>query len=373
MRRALIFVVGSFLVACVAGAVALVFFHFAEPEPVDWRAAIEHAIEGGECDTAAVLANDAAYARIAEGADVFGQLVSAAGDSPCPLGWPEDQADLWPTEDAYFAHLAEAANTLRSHAAFYTDRQSAAPGRVTSFFYDLLGYRVRMFGTHVNFGDEYQHVPFGQRLDYAVWQLRCGHALGRFDRPNWPTMETGVRGYFDLETETGPWAVFERDCAEWALSLALDLGLDAPGPVGALAEEVFNAARALNDAQFLWASRALAEGKFGLYEPQSAEDRVDFMRDVFRTLGLLVWEGHGPTLALYGRHLLDGMPPEYDGIKLGMLAADPPLSDTQYAYGLLTLAHAAGEDVADDLARAKEGLSQVDLAAAVEWADGVEH
>lgn len=261
------------------------------------------------------------------------------------------------------------ADALRFNAEVYGDGQANAPGRLTSFYYDVRGYRVRVFSDSVGLSREYMDLSLGHRAAYAMWQLTCGHALGRHGRPRWPTLEVSVRGYFDLDVDAGPWAEFERRCSRRALALARNIGLDAPAPRNVVADEMLAAARALPDGQYLWASRALAEGKFGPYEPQSIEDRVDFMRDVFRTLGLLVWDGHGPTLALYGWHLLDGMPPEYDGVKLGMLAADPPLSDIQYAYGLLTLARAAGEDVAQDLARAEAGLNEAERVAAAEWAE----
>lgn len=362
----------AFVLAVIAGIGGLMLYAAAmQPRPVDWQAAVQHAVDAGACDDAGLLAQDAAYAGVAAGADVFARIVSQAGDSPCPVRWRPELEHLWPTEEAYFAHLAEAANALHLSADVYGGGQSNAPGRLASFYYDVRGYRVRVFSDSIGLSREYMDIAFGHRVAYAMWQLTCGHALGRHDRPRWPTLEISVRGYFDLEVDAGPWAVFERRCAGRALALARDIGLDAPAPRHVVADEMLTAGRALPEGQYLWASRALAEGKFGPYAPRSIEDRVDFMRDVFRALGLLVWDGHAPTLALYGRHLLDGMPPEYDAIKMVMLAADPPLSDIQYAYGMLTLAQAAGEDVTQDLARAEAGLSGAERVAAAEWAEGV--
>lgn len=362
----------TFVLAVIAGTGGLMLYAAAiQPRPVDWQAAVQHAVDAGACDDAGLLAQDAAYAGVAEGADVFARIVSQAGDSPCPIRWRQELDYLWPTEEAYSAHLTDMADSLRLNAGVYGGGQSNAPGRLASFYYDVRGYRVRVFSDSIGLSREYMDMLLGHRAAYAMWQLTCGHALGRYDWPRWPTLEVSVRGYFDLDVDAGPWAVFERRCAGRAMALAQDIGLDAPAPRHVVADEMLTAARALPEGRYLWASRALAEGKFGPYQPQSIEDRVDFMRDVFRTLGSLVWDGHGPTLALYGRHLLNGMPPEYDAIKLGILAADPPLSDIQYAYGMLTLAQAAGEDVAQDLARVEAGLNEAEQAAAAEWAEGL--
>jgi len=359
--------VAAFVLAVIAGTGGLMLYAAAiQPRPVDWQAAVQHAIDAGACDEAGLLAQDAAYAGVAEGADVFARIVSQAGDSPCSIRWSPELQDRWPTQEAYAAHLAAGADALRLDADLFRGAQFG-PGRLMGFFYALRGYRVRAFSNEFSLTAEYEDVPIGQRAAYAIWQLTCGYALGRHDRPRGPALEVSVRGYFNLDVDAGPWVVFKRRCARRALALVQDIGLDAPAPQNELAHDLLTAARALPEGQYLWASRALAEGKFGPYEPQSIEDRVDVMRDVFRTLGLLVWDGHGPTLALYGRHLLDGMPPEYDGIKLGMLAAHPPLSDIQYAYGLLTLAQAAGEDVEEDLARAAAGLTEVEKAGALAW------
>jgi len=341
-----------------------------QPPPVDWQSAVQHAIDAGACDDAGLLAQDAVYAGVAEGADVFARIVSQAGDSPCPIRWSPALQDRWPTQEAYADHLAAGADALRLDADLFRGAQFG-PGRLMGFYYALRGYRVRAFSNEFSLTAEYEDVPIGQRAAYAIWQLTCGYALGRHDRLRGPALEVSVRGYFNLDVDAGPWVVFKRRCARRALALVQDIGLDAPAPQNELADDLLTAARALPEGQYLWASRALAEGKFGPYAPQSIEDRVGFMRDVFRTLGLLVRDGHGPALALYGRHLLDGSPPEYDAIKMAMLAADPPLSDIQYAYGMLTLARAAGEDVGDDLAGAAETLSEAERGAALAWAEGL--
>ena len=129
-------------------------------------------------------------------------------------------------------------------------------------------------------------------------------------------------------------------------------------------------AQASREAQLLSITRALIHGKFGYASPQTKEERVAAARDAFRSLGLLTWDGYGPALSFYGRLLLNGVPPDYADVSLVMIATDPPMSDGQYAYGLLTLAQTAGEDVEEDLARAEAGLTDAEKAAVMDWIGG---
>lgn len=373
MRRAGTFLFGGTLV--VAGLMSALLWRTLPPALPDWRLAFEGLVAEGACYEASRLASDVAGADVIEAAELFQALAAQDPDSPCRPLWRPELANSWPTEEALLSEMRMAAASQGAHLAELVDQRRWAPGRIGAFFHDLAGRSVTTSPDSVFVYDAFDETPLFARWQHAWWQFTCGHALGRFNRPRWVWVESTLFWLrhpdgTPAQREIEPWYVFEQTCAASALDLARELGLDAPGQLGDLAEHLLFEAQASREAQLLSITRALIHGKFGYASPQTKEERVAAARDALLSLGLLTWDEYGPALSFYGRLLLNGGPPDYEDVSLVMIARDPPLSDGQYAYGLLLRAQAAGEEVEEDLARAEAGLTDAEKAEVMDWVEG---
>jgi len=370
MGRAGTYLFGGALV--VAGLMAALVWRTLPPAQPDWRLAFEGLVTEGACYEASRLASNVARADVIEAAELFQALATQDPDSLCRPLWTPELANSWPTEDALLSEMRTAAASQGARLSELADQRRWVPGRIEAFFHDLAGRSVTTSPDSVFVYDAFDETPLSARWRHAWWQFTCGHALGRFNQPRWVWVESTLFWLrhpdgTPAQREIEPWYVFEQTCAASALDLARVLGLDAPGQLGDLAEHMLFEAQASREAQLLSITRALIHGKFGYASPQTKEERVAAARDAFRSLGLLTWDDYGPALSFYGRLLLNGVPPDYEDVSLVIIATDPPLSDGQYAYGLLLRAQAAGEDVEDDRARAAAALTEVEKAGALAW------
>ncbi|GAB5502231.1 MAG: hypothetical protein Pyrs2KO_08860 [Pyruvatibacter sp.] len=335
------------------------------PEP-DWRQAIADARAANDCERVFAVSSSAASMRVPGADDVWMQTFGAAaldGGAPgCAASWTallDDDADAQAVE-AFMADVQRFAESLDAPRSVYQP-----PGTLAVAMAALRGFEVLPgYTSGYRLEPVFAALSFAQRVRLAWLQMQCD-AVWSIDKPNWRIVENDVRG-----DSQGAWQALDTQCGEAALTFVDDIGVDARGDLAQAVDTLLGYSGRLARSRYLSAHRLLVDRIVPAWAVGDADIVASLHDSAFSDLSYAVLDGHGPSMALYADMISKGVEQKHVERRMGVVFHDPDVSDAQYAFGLLTLAQAAGEDVSDDLARAAAGLSEAEQAAAVVWADG---
>lgn len=348
------------------------------PAAPDWRQAIADAEAAGDCPRVFGLLSSAASLRVPGAGplwmEMFGRPILEDGAPACIGSWAallRNAGDVPGAADAAVIDPEELEAFRADVLRFAKSRQNAGPayrppGTPIVALAALRGFEVLPgYVSGYRLEPTFTALSLGQRAKLAWLTLLCD-AVWSIDRPNWRLVEVDIRG-----DEQGPWTAYDTRCGEAALDLAKDIGVDARGGVGVAVDMLLDYSGRLTQSRYLSAHRLLVAGIIRPYAAGDKEIIASLHQSAYSDLAYAILDGHGPSMGLYAKQLMNGDEQRYVTRRMGVLFHDPALSDTQYAYGLLTLAQADGEDVEEDLARAEVMLSELEKTAAAVWSEGL--
>lgn len=350
------------------------------PAEPDWRQAIAEADAADDCKRVFAVASSAASLRVSGAPELwmqrFGAAVLAGHPPDCANSWAallEKERDAQGTQPAVEPEVdAEELQAFTANVAqFAVSFENAGPpyrppGRLAVSLAALRGFEVLPgYVSGHRLEPTFAALTAVQRVMLAWHKLRCD-AVWNIDKPNWRIVENDIRG--DAQ---GPWQAFDTQCGQAALGLVDDIGVDARGAEGVAVDMLLDYSGRLARSRYVSAYRLLVDGIVRPYAADDDEIIASLHGSAYSDLAFAILEGHGPSMVLYARQLLNGKEQQHKVRRMGVLFYVASLSDTQYAFGLLTLAQAAGEDVSDDLARAAVGLGEEERAVAMAWAEEV--
>ncbi len=349
------------------------------PPPVpDWRQAIADAEAAGDCARVFSLSSSAASMRVPGAPPLwmqkFGRPILDGTAPACAGSWRAllDSGGDGASADSIASADPQELEAFKADVRRFAESWESAgpPNRPPSTLTVALA-AVRGFELLPGYISGYRLEPTftalsrAQRIRLAWLTLQCD-AVWSIDKPNWRLVEVDVRA-----DELGPWTALDTECGDAALRFAEDIGIKARGGKGVTVDMLLEYSGRLSRSRYLSAYRLLVEGIVRPYAVGHAEIIASLHESAYNDLAYAVLDGYGPSMTLYAQQILSGAERHHGGHRMSVIFNEPPLSDTQYAYGLLTLAQAAGEDVAQDLARAAVGLSEAEQVVAAEWADSV--
>jgi len=348
------------------------------PEP-DWRQAIEQAQADGDCERVFAISSSAASVRVPGAMDlwmrIFGMPMLAGGGPGCAPSWrallpgPADDESLAAFKDDVQRFAEGGTGRGAGRGAGDGAGWGAArrvPGTFATAFAALRGYELVPDYPSGYYRPEPVFAALGlrQRVRLAWLQLRCD-AVWNADKPNWRIVEADIRG--DMQ---GAWQAFDTRCGAAALALVAAIGPHARGGPGQAVDRLLDYSGRLTGSRYLSARRLLVDGIVRPYAAGEPEFVASLHMSAFSDLSFAILDGHGGAMALYGRMLMEGVEQRYGTRRMSAVFDRPDMSDTQYAFGLLTLAQVAGEDVEDDRARAAAALTEVEKAVVMDWVKG---
>ncbi len=349
------------------------------PPPVpDWRQAVEDAQAAGDCPRVFGLLSSAASLRVPGAAplwmEMFGRPILEDGAPACSGSWAallRDAGDVPGTADPVVVDPGDLEAFRADVLRFAESWQNAGPayrppGTPAVALAALRGFEVLPgYVSGYRLEPTFAALSFALRVRLAWLTLRCDAAWS-IDKPNWRLVEGDIRG-----DQLGRWTAFDSECGDAALRFAEDIGIKTRGGEGVAVDMLLEYSGRLSRSRYLSAYRLLVEGIVRPYAVGHTEIIASLHESAYNDLAYAVLDGYGPSMTLYAQQILSGAERHHGGHRMSVIFNDPLLSDTQYAYGLLTLAQAAGEDVAQDLARAEAGLNEAEQAAAAVWAGSV--
>lgn len=347
------------------------------PPPPDWRALHDDALAAQKCEQAYVVAAVASAAHVPGGFDfwleTYGNPLVAGEGPPCGPSWEA----MFGAPDAPADQVAEALEYMREEA-------SNPPPPRPDLTVSRLGTAWAAFnGFWVEPG--YDEGPADYRPDFmglslvdrvrAAWAVALCDPVRGSTRPNWRAVEAWTAPHLD-EEQAGdapvdrPWQRVAEKCARAVVSLVEAVGIDASGGEGRAVDSLLHYAREVPHGDYLYVARPLVHGEWPWFvDTQDEAVLADHYADLFYTFGVSLSKAHGPSLVLYARKTLDGTEPRYlPERRWDFAALDTPLTDDQYAYGMLLVAVEQGEAVDAERDAVGARLSEAEQAAARDWA-----